>query len=168
MARQPQALAAPHAVLISAWDAIVREVALDLAPLIADKLLDFELQADTPVPVRSHAWMLRELVRNLLHNAIRHAPIGSALQVVLHPDPSHQHATLQITDQGTGLSDHLMQRLYQPFSAGDSRSGSGLGLAICLEIVQALGGRLELRNRADGGSAQGLLASSTLPLARTT
>lgn len=152
----------------SAWDAIVREVALDLAPLIADKLLDFELQADTPVHVLAHGWMLRELVRNLLHNAIRHAPIGSALWVTLRPDPSRQTATLHIIDQGAGLSEELIQRLYQPFSAGDGRSGSGLGLAICLEIVQALGGGLELRNRTVQGEHAGLLASSTLPLTRTT
>ena len=152
----------------SAWDAIVREVALDLAPLIADKLLDFELQADTPVHVLGHAWMLRELVRNLLHNAIRHAPIGSALHVALLPEPHLQKASLHITDQGAGLSDELVQRLYQPFSAGDSRNGSGLGLAICLEITQALGGRLELRNRTTQGHTHGLIASSTLPLARTT
>jgi len=107
------------------------------------------------------------LVRNLLHNAIRHAPIGSALHVTLMPDPRHPYATLTITDQGAGLSEELMQRLYQPFSAGDNRSGSGLGLAICLEIVQALNGRLQLRNRSNNGPTQGLLASSTLPLANT-
>lgn len=152
----------------TAWDVIVREVALDLAPLIADKLLDFELQADTPVQVLAHEWMLRELVRNLLHNAIRHAPIGSALRVVLAPDLAQQAATLHITDQGAGLPPELMQRLYQPFSAGDSRSGSGLGLAICWEIVQALGGHLVLRNGSAHGQPQGLHASSTLALARTT
>lgn len=153
---------------LTAWDAIVREVALDLAPLIADKLLDFELQADTPTLVLAHEWMLRELVRNLLHNAIRHAPMGSALHVSLAPDHRHHIAALHITDQGPGLAAELIQRLYQPFSAGDSRSGSGLGLAICQEIVQALGGHLELRNLAALGQPQGLLASSTLPLARTT
>lgn len=149
----------------SAWDVIVREVSLDLAPLIADKLLDFELQADTPVTVRAHAWMLRELVRNLLHNAIRHAPEGSALSVELAPG-AHQHtATLRIRDHGPGLSEELMQRLYQPFSAGDSRHGSGLGLAICQEIVQALNGQLELRNRMHGHQVVGLDATTTLPAA---
>jgi len=126
--------------------------------------LDFELQADVPTPVRAHAWMLRELVRNLLHNAIRHAPHGSALLVTLSPAPSKQHACLRILDQGPGLSQELIQRLYQPFSAGDSRHGSGLGLAICLEIVQALHGDLELRNRHDTRPMPGLMALTTLPL----
>lgn len=157
-----------QAAPVTRWDVIVREVALDLAPLIADKCLDFELQADTPVQVQAHEWMLRELVRNVLHNAICHAPVGSALWVTLTPDTSQQQATLRILDQGAGLSEALMQRLYQPFSAGDSRSGSGLGLAICWEIVQALEGRLELRNRCASDQHQGLEASITLALVRTT
>lgn len=153
---------------ITYWDAVVREVALDLAPLIAEKMLDFELQADTPVQVKAHEWMLSELVRNLLHNAIRHTPLGSALLVVLNMDASQRQAQLRITDQGPGLSDELQQRLYQPFSAGDSLHGSGLGLAICQEIVQALGGQLELRNcRASTGTV-GLQAISTLPVPATT
>ena len=159
--RQQEAPATP-------WDAIVREVSLDLAPLIAEKTLDFELQADTPVWVHAHEWMLRELVRNLLHNAIRHAPSGSALWVALRMANHNQQACLHIVDQGPGLSEELIQRLYQPFSAGDSRNGSGLGLAICLEIVQALGGSLELRNREQSGHVEGLLAITTLPIARTT
>lgn len=152
----------------TAWDAIVREVSLDLAPLIAEKTLDFELQADLPVWVHAHEWMLRELMRNLLHNAIRHAPTGSALLVALRLENHNQQACLQIIDQGPGLSEELIQRLYQPFSAGDSRNGSGLGLAICMEIVQALGGSLELRNRDQSGRIEGLRAITTLPLAGTT
>jgi two-component system sensor histidine kinase TctE len=160
-----------HEAPVTAWDAIVREVALDLAPLIADKLLDFELQADTPTPVQAHEWMLRELVRNLLHNAIRHAPWGSSLLVVLQPTAAQgapAQASLHITDQGPGLPAELLERLYEPFSAGDSRNGSGLGLAICMEIVQALGGALELGNRGLAGRNTGLQATATLALARTT
>lgn len=148
------------------WDAVVREVSLDLAPLIADKLLDFELQADQPLQVQAHDWMLRELVRNLLHNAIRHAPTGSSLLVELLPttEGNQPHATLRITDQGPGLSSELQARLYEPFSAGDSRQGSGLGLAICQEIAQACHGTLALHNREVHGQVIGLTATVTLPL----
>ena len=52
---------------------VVRSMALELSPLIAEKDLDFEI-ATVPAPVRAHEWMLRELTRNLLHNAIRHTP----------------------------------------------------------------------------------------------
>ncbi|MCM2251750.1 MAG: sensor histidine kinase N-terminal domain-containing protein, partial [Ramlibacter sp.] len=59
---------------------VARSVALELSPLMADKDLDFEI-ATVAAPVRSHEWMLRELTRNLLHNAIKHSPSGGALAV---------------------------------------------------------------------------------------
>ena len=87
------------------------------------------------------------------------------MQVTLTPQADRQHACLHIIDQGPGLSEELLQRLYQPFSAGDTRNGSGLGLAICLEIVQALHGRLELHNRQQGTRILGLEAVACLPMA---
>lgn len=54
---------------------------------------------------------------------------------------------LTVRDQGPGIAAELRQRLFAPFSAGDTASGSGLGLAICREIVLALGGRISLDNR---------------------
>jgi two-component system sensor histidine kinase TctE len=141
----------------------VRDVALDVSPLIAEKALDFELAA-RPALVRAHPWMLRELARNLLHNAIRLSPPGAALQVLVHTDG--EWAVLQVRDGGPGISAELRQRLFAPFAAGDEARGSGLGLAICKEIVQALRGSMALDNRlAAHGAVCGLDASVRLPLA---
>ncbi len=142
-------------------DTVLREVALDLSPLVAQHDLDFGIHTD-PAPLRTHAWMLRELSRNLLHNAIRHAPPGSTLSVDLRSDG--RHAALTIADQGPGIDAELGTRLFQPFSAGDIRTGSGLGLAICHEIVQALGGSITLANREERGRISGLDAVVRLPL----
>lgn len=142
-------------------DTVLREVALDLSPLVAQHDLDFGIHTD-PAPLRAHAWMLRELARNLLHNAIRHAPAGSTLSVDLRSDG--RHAALTIADQGPGIDAELATRLFQPFSAGDIRTGSGLGLAICHEIVQALDGSIALVNREEGGRIAGLEAVVRLPL----
>lgn len=140
---------------------IVREIALDLSPLIADKALDFELDA-TPARVNAHQWMLQELARNLLHNAIKHSPVGGALLVEVKVDDGM--AQLRLRDDGPGISSELRQRLFAPFAAGDTRSGSGLGLAICLEIVRALGGSISLDNRISAGRVTGLDATVRLPL----
>lgn len=166
LAKVEQLRQQPEPPSVQAWDAIVREVALDLAPLVADKELDFELQADTPTPLQAPEWMLRELTRNLLHNAIHHAPPGTPLQVQLTHTASH--ALLCIADSGPGISAELQRRLFQPFAAGDRHSGSGLGLAICREIVQALGGTLQLDNRlhATQHTVVGLDAVVQLPLQR--
>jgi two-component system sensor histidine kinase TctE len=144
------------------WAQVMREVALDLSPLLADRNLDFEIST-TATPVHTHDWMLRELSRNLLHNAIKHCPPGGALQVTLHS--ADQQALLSIRDSGPGISTELRERLFQPFSAGEARSGSGLGLAICHEIVLALGGRISLDNRVSNGQICGLDATVWLPLA---
>jgi two-component system sensor histidine kinase TctE len=142
--------------------ALVRSVALELSPLIADKDLEFDI-ATQPAPVRAHEWMLRELARNLLHNAIRHSPPGGALSVRVVADATT--VALTVADGGPGLTAEMRSRLFQPFSAGDVRSGSGLGLAICHEIVQALGGTITLEDRAVHGHIAGLDATVRLPLA---
>ena len=124
---------------------VVRGIALDLSPLVADKALDFELAIDGPVRVQAHQWMLQELTRNLLHNAIKLSPAGAALSVSVRPEGDE--AVLTVRDSGPGISPELRQRLFAPFSAGSASGGSGLGLAICREIVLALGGRIALDNR---------------------
>ena len=143
------------------WAEILREVALDVSPLIAAKTLDFEI-ATQPAPIATHDWMLRELSRNLLHNAIRYTPDLGALKVTLRVDA--QQAVLVISDSGPGISEELRQRLFQPFSAGEARTGSGLGLAICLEIVQTLRGHISLENRFEQGRITGLETTVRLPL----
>jgi len=143
------------------WPAVVRSVAVDVSPLLADKDLDFEIVTQ-PASVFAHDWMLRELARNLLHNAIKHSPRGGTLSVRLASDGSW--AALTISDSGPGISAELSARLYEPFSAGDARQGSGLGLAICREITEALGGSITLENREDHGRIAGLDATVRLPL----
>ena len=142
------------------FDEVVRAVALDVAPLIAGKGLDFDLQTE-PVTLRAHDWMLRELTRNLLHNAIRHTPAGGLLAITLAR--AGDQARLTVADGGPGVAPELAERLFQPFSAGAGGTGSGLGLAICHEIVQTLGGRIQLVNRMHNGRVDGLDAIVTLP-----
>jgi two-component system sensor histidine kinase TctE len=144
------------------WAEIVRAVALDLAPLIAQAGQDFEIDT-MPAPVRAHEWALRELTRNLLHNALKYnRPMGRLAVRLAARDGA---ARLHIADDGPGIAPGLRQRLFQPFAAGDPRSGSGLGLAICQEIVASLGGDIRLDNRLQGGQVAGLDAVVSLPLA---
>jgi two-component system, OmpR family, sensor histidine kinase TctE len=141
---------------------VIRSMALELSPLIAEKDLDFEITT-APATVRSHEWMLRELARNLLHNAIKYSPSHGSLSVQVVTDATS--AALTISDSGPGISAELQGRLFQPFSAGDARGGSGLGLAICHEIVRALGGTIGLENREAHGHVEGLDTTVRLPLA---
>lgn len=148
---------------VSDFAQVARNIALELAPLIADKDIDFEIDT-VPAPVQAHDWMLRELSRNLMHNAIKHAPNGGAISVRVLADA--RTVALTVADSGPGIPAELQARLFQPFSAGDVRSGSGLGLAICHEIVRALGGTITLENQLKRGRVAGLDATVRLPLAQ--
>lgn len=150
------------------WADAARAVALDLAPLIAEKQLDFWIDT-VPAPVRAHEWALRELTRNLLHNAVKAAPRGSHLGMRMAAD-SH-HAALTLSDAGPGISSDQRQHLFQPFVVGASpdrtdspTQGSGLGLTICHEIAASLGGSMALDNRTSQGRVLGLDATVRLPL----
>ena len=144
------------------WAEIARAVALDLGALIAQRQLDFEITT-VSAPVRGHEWALRELTRNLLHNAIRHCPEGGTLAMDLVSDG--RTAALTIADSGPGLAADLRERLFQPFASGERGGGSGLGLAICDEIVRTLGGSISLDNRLAGSRIAGLNATVRVPLA---
>ena len=139
---------------------VMRAVALDLSALVADKNIDFAIET-AAAPIAAHEWMLTELTRNLLHNAITHTPPNGRLRVVI--DRHSTRATLTLSDSGPGLTAELAQRLFQPFSAGNSAQGSGLGLAICKEIVQVLNGTITLNNRLRHGDVTGLDCVVSLP-----
>ncbi|MBI2749682.1 MAG: sensor histidine kinase N-terminal domain-containing protein [Burkholderiales bacterium] len=115
------------------WAEVVRAVALDVSPLIAEKDLDFDIST-LPCPVHAHDWMLHELVRNLLHNAVRHSPTGARLSVRIESQGGM--AQLLIRDQGTGISEAMRQRLFQPFATGDTKSGTGLDIMVATEVNQ--------------------------------
>jgi two-component system, OmpR family, sensor histidine kinase TctE len=151
--------------LPSRLDDNVRSVALDLAPLVADKDIDFDIRTDA-VTVQAHEWMLNELFRNLLHNAVKHTPSHGRLRVEVAPSLGEQ-ALLRVRNEGARLTPSQTERLFQPFAATGGEQGAGLGLAICQSIVDALGGRIELVNMpADAEAPAGVEARVWLPLRR--
>jgi two-component system sensor histidine kinase TctE len=169
-AEQMQAQGGLSEAPVTDWAAVVRQVALDTSPLLVEKGLDFELHLPAaPVGVRGHEWALRELARNLLHNALRHSPPGGGLQVRLQvlEQTAPGWAALVVADEGPGIAPELRPHLFQPFARGGAGPGhgAGLGLAICHGIVLALGGGLSLDNRQQGSRVAGLDAVVRLPLA---
>jgi two-component system, OmpR family, sensor histidine kinase TctE len=124
---------------------------MELAPLIAAKRLDFSL-GDDGFKAQAHAGMLGELLRNLLANAIHHAPERAQVGIVLRRVGSRRE--LIVWDDGPGIDDALRPRLFQPFAAG--KGGLGLGLSICRQIAEAMGADVQLHNRTDRGRVIGV------------
>ncbi len=143
-----------------AWHTVLRELALEMAPLVADKDIDFGIDTQA-CAVQAHPWMLREASRNLLHNAIRHTPAHGRLDVLLQTQG--ERAVLCVRDSGSGIAPSLRAHLFQPFATAEQSQGAGLGLTITREIVHALGGSIHLDNRSEAGRILGLDAVLELP-----
>jgi len=106
---------------------------------------------------------LREMLRNLVDNALRYAPDGD---VEIHATPvSNYRVAITVLDRGPGVADDEKETVQARFVRGRSgadSSGSGLGLAIVRNVAEMHGGSLRLQDRAGGG----LSARVVLPLAR--
>lgn len=156
-----------------AGEVAVRREAVDLAALAADVAETYEplaeergvnLVADTasPVPVLGDASRLRQLVTNLVDNAIKFTPAGGT--VTLRVERDGTQARLVVKDAGEGIAagqlPHIFERFYQANPARSS-GGSGLGLSICRWITQAHGGSIE----ATSGEGTGTTLVVVLPVA---
>jgi signal transduction histidine kinase len=133
--------------------AVAREVVMEFAPLLARKNLDFSLQA-VPVRLRTDAWLLGELVRNLLSNAIQHSPRDAALGLVIRVLPSGTE--LLVWDNGGGMDEAIQARLFEPFQSASGASGVGLGLSICRQIAVSMGAEVDLYNRVQDDCVVGV------------
>ncbi|QIL83157.1 sensor histidine kinase [Diaphorobacter sp. HDW4A] len=144
---------------------LMRDVAVELSPLLARRQLDFSLEgpekpAETQAMWHGERWMVEEILKNLLTNAIQHAPERSALGMRLKE--SGEGWELEVWDGGAGLAQAVADRLFEPFITGGGGKGAGLGLAICRDLALALGGTLSVRNRTGTGQT-GVSAVLRLP-----
>jgi two-component system sensor histidine kinase QseC len=116
---------------------IAQELLAELALLAVRKNIVIELDApdDTPLIISGNEIAIGILLRNLVDNAIRYSPTNSAVQVTLS-EQSHT-ITLCVSDNGPGVSEVDMPRLFSRFfrATGNQETGSGLGLAIVQQIA---------------------------------
>ena len=105
---------------------------------------------DLPL-IRCDGVLLERVIFNLLENAIKYSPGGSA--VTLSAALVDAHVQFTVEDQGSGIPEQQLDHVFDPFTRLQAGSGgSGLGLAICRRIVEAHGGRIWIRPRASGGA----------------
>ena len=157
---------------------------LDLAVIISQVVGDarFEAQAarrrvawtapPLPLTMLGVPLLLRSVLENVLRNALRHAPEDSA--IVLRAWREDGDIVVEIGDHGSGVQEHELARLFQPFyrAGGDAQQdgdGAGLGLTIAATMVARHGGGMAARNRGEGddmdenGRRSGLIVSIRLP-----
>lgn len=98
--------------------------------------------------------LLHSALDNVLRNAVKHAPPGTEVEVVLALEPSG--CRIEVHDQGPGVPEDMLPRIFEPFvRVGEARDrasgGYGLGLAIAKRALQTHDGRIAAKNRSGGG-----------------
>ena len=134
---------------------LVREVAIDVRSRAEAEDLSFEVSVpETVVEGVADRRRVREIVDNLLSNAIRYTPAGGRVALALR-SAEEQDGTIRIavTDTGPGIAPVDQERIFQEFERASGRDdGSGLGLAISREMARLLGGEIQLESRVGVGS----------------
>jgi signal transduction histidine kinase len=131
-----------------------------LRSLVEDCALEAEMQRcelvldiERPATVRGERELLRRAVENVLRNAIRHAPEGTAVAIRLGLCPGT--ATVTVRDHGPGVPEGSLEEIFEPFyrlgvDRGRSSGGVGLGLSIARRAVHLHQGRVAARNALPG------------------
>ena len=153
--------------------------AFSLADLVADTLKPFtmraeqkgveligEVAADVPPALVGDPHRLRQIVMNLVGNAIKFTERGHVAVAVSVEERSGETAGLHftVTDTGVGVPKEKQASIFEPFLQADGSTtrrfgGAGLGLTIARALAELMGGRLWVESEADGGSAFHFTAS---------
>ena len=140
---------------------VVGEVASLMRPRAQEKGLRFDVTFETPLPrtIRSDPTRLRQVLMNLVGNAIKFTGVGSVVVLVrVEEEQGHQPLlTFEVADTGVGMTDEQVGRLFQPFSQADGSTtrqfgGTGLGLAISRRLARLLGGDVRVESTPGRGS----------------
>ncbi|MCI0584748.1 MAG: ATP-binding protein, partial [Chloroflexi bacterium] len=153
---------------VTTFGALVARLRGDLVMTSGSDRLVVRALPDLPL-VHADVARVGQILGNLVGNALKYAPEGSA--VVLDAVADGEWLVVTVDDEGVGIPEDDRGLVTEPFhrawNVRESRiPGTGLGLFICRRLVEAHGGRLSLGDRPDG--RPGTRASFTLPLARAT
>ncbi|MEO8375751.1 MAG: HAMP domain-containing sensor histidine kinase [Sphingomonas bacterium] len=128
---------------------IGREVVAAMAPKVFEAHRDLRFEAIGETSVLGHAEAIYRIYRNLIDNALAHAPGETPIDVTAGPGPQ-----LSVRDYGHGIADEDLPHIFERFWRKDRRKtdGAGLGLGIVQRLAQAHGGAISVENAPAGGA----------------
>ena len=140
--------------------ALLKEV-IDLQVPRADAknlALRLERIEDLPRWARGDPLRIRQILLNLLDNAIKFTPAGEVRLSVLYQESEPYPLQITVSDTGIGMSEEIQGRVFQAFAQADGSvsrkyGGTGLGLTICRQLAELMGGVLTLESRPEQGSS---------------
>jgi signal transduction histidine kinase len=148
-------------------------VAVDICPILREEIDSIAASApdhtvlatipDLPL-AQADPRRLRQVIRNLLENAVKFSRPGTRIHVEAEANPTA--ILIHVHDEGIGIAEehlpHIFDRFYRAERGSIRGSGMGLGLAICRGLIEAMGGRLQVASHVGQGST----FSFSLPLAQ--
>jgi len=126
----------------------------------AAEVADLQLSAhvEPGILIDGNRQHLRQVINNLLDNAIKYTPAGGKVNVQLSADGLHE-SVLRVDDTGAGIAAEDLPRVFERFYRGDKARrrehgarGTGLGLSICRSVVEAHGGKIAIQSQPNGGT----------------
>jgi signal transduction histidine kinase len=131
----------------------VRETTETFAPIARARRVEVRLSLDEEVVVRVDRNALRQMLLNLLDNAIKYGPPGQT--VTIGVSGTAERARVWVEDEGPGIDPALRDRIFAPFyrldrDANSAIGGSGIGLAVVRELAEMHGGRAHVESGARG------------------
>ncbi|HET9822545.1 MAG TPA: sensor histidine kinase N-terminal domain-containing protein [Burkholderiaceae bacterium] len=155
--------------------ALATEAVHDFVPRALAKGIDLGYEGpgakDASAPkLTGEPLLVREMIRNLVDNAVQYTPGGGTVTVRVLADPFGQVAVLQVEDNGPGIPEAERELVFQPFyrALGTEVDGSGLGLAIVREVVDRHGGDVAIEAVQPRAAAPGARITVRLPLTAAT
>ena len=129
-----------------------------MTPMAGERGVSLRVEGAADVaPIDIDPLRIREVLINLLSNAIRHSPPASAVVVTI--DDFADHVSIRVTDRGAGIAPEDLPHVFDRFYKGPSSHGSGLGLTIARNLVEAHFGQI----RAESVAGEGTAITFTLP-----
>jgi two-component system sensor histidine kinase KdpD len=143
----------PNAALVDVAE-VVGSALRRAAKIAAGHRVETDLPGDLPM-LRLDPVLFEQVLFNLIDNAAKYAPAGSAIAIRARQES--REVLVTVTDEGPGLPPADLERVFDSFyrvRKGDQvRAGTGLGLAICRGFVEAMGGTITAANRTDRSGA---------------
>jgi signal transduction histidine kinase len=150
---EAEAQPAPLALRTVRLDELARELHAALAPAFEMRGIELELDA-AAAPAQADVDATRQIVTNLLSNALKYAPVGQPVRLTTAGEDGA--AVIAVHDGGCQVTpddrERVFERFYRGSEAARTSAGAGLGLTIARNLAEAQGGRLEMEVGAEGTS----------------
>ncbi len=132
---------------------LVREVVEDWVMLAIEKKIDLGYESSGVAMINGNSFLLEELAKNLIDNALRYTPTGGHVTCRVFANP--ETVVFEVEDDGIGISEEQAELVFERFYRVDDATteGSGLGLAIVQEIALQHGSKASLRPKQNGCGA---------------